>query len=344
MEIKNPKVSVIIPVFNTEKFLRQCVDSVLAQTYRNLDIILVDDGSTDSSGSICEQYVRKSAAIKVIHTSNRGLSAARNKGLDHARGEYITFVDSDDLIHPRFVELLMNTVKALNADISFCHVDEFKDEISLLDSFKWKMPYDSIADSLFLKHPPSPLKVAERMLYQKRKVIPSACGKIYRASLWKNLRFREGTGYEDLDIIPVVTLHSRIVSSIPLPMYYYRQHSGSYIHTFSLRRADVLTVTSRLSDYISRNFPSLLPAARDRQLSANFNIFGIITTNLPFLNGLEKKKALAIRDQCWRKIKELRGKSLLNPKVRIKNKAGILASYIGGKKLLIKLSTFIYKN
>lgn len=231
-----------------------------------------------------------------------------------------------------------------NADVAFCHVKEFSDEDKLLLSTTWNIPFDHLADNLFLKFPPSPHKIVERMLYQKKKVIPSSCGKIYKSSLWKDFRFREGTGYEDLDLIPVVMLHSRLSVSIPLNMYFYRQHPGSYIHTFSLRRADVLDVTSRLYDYISRNYPSLSLAARDRQLSANFNIFGIISTNLSSLSGSEAEQAVAIREQCWSKIKELRGKSLLNPKVRLKNKVGILASYLGGKKLLTKLSSRIYKN
>ena len=96
--MRTPLISVIIPVYNVEKYLRRCLDSVIAQTYQNLEIICVDDGSIDDSGKICDQYAVRDARIKVIHQENQGLSAARNRGLDAAEGEYIAFVDSDDYI------------------------------------------------------------------------------------------------------------------------------------------------------------------------------------------------------------------------------------------------------
>ena len=118
-------VSVIVPIYKVEKYLGKCVDSIINQTYKNLEIILVDDGSPDNSGKICDEYAKKDNRIKVIHKENGGLSSARNAGLDVATGEFIAFVDSDDRIHLDFVEKLYRAIKEENADIASCYVESF---------------------------------------------------------------------------------------------------------------------------------------------------------------------------------------------------------------------------
>ena len=101
-----PKISVIVPVYNTEKYLRRCIDSVLAQTYQDFELLLIDDGSKDSSGAICDEYAAKDARVRVFHKENGGVSSARNLGLDNARGEWVTFVDSDDYIEKKLSQVL----------------------------------------------------------------------------------------------------------------------------------------------------------------------------------------------------------------------------------------------
>ena len=110
-------VSVIIPVYNVSRYLPQCFDSVISQTYRNLEIIVIDDGSTDDSGSICDQYAEKDDRIHVIHTDNRGLASARNLGLENVSGEYISFIDSDDWIEPQTIEMRIGAALETEADI-----------------------------------------------------------------------------------------------------------------------------------------------------------------------------------------------------------------------------------
>ncbi|MBO7334370.1 MAG: glycosyltransferase, partial [Lachnospiraceae bacterium] len=113
-------ISVIVPVFEVEKYLKECIESILNQTYTNLEIILVDDGSPDKCGEICEEYAKTDNRIIVIHHENKGLSSARNRGLDIATGDYIGFVDSDDKIAPDMFEILLNNLKQYDADISIC--------------------------------------------------------------------------------------------------------------------------------------------------------------------------------------------------------------------------------
>ena len=123
-----PLISVIIPVYNVEKYLRRCLDSVVAQTYRNLEIICVDDGSVDESGKICDQYAVRDARIKVIHQENQGLSAARNRGLDAAEGAYIAFVDSDDYILEDMYKKMLDKLLDYNVDLCVCQWQyEFSD-------------------------------------------------------------------------------------------------------------------------------------------------------------------------------------------------------------------------
>ncbi|MBO4675217.1 MAG: glycosyltransferase family 2 protein, partial [Elusimicrobiaceae bacterium] len=112
-----PLISVIISVYNTEKYLCKCVDSVLTQTYQNLEVILVDDGSTDSCGRICDEYVSKDSRVQVIHQQNAGLSAVRNAGIKAAKGEYFSFIDSDDWVDARFIETLWNLAEEHRAPV-----------------------------------------------------------------------------------------------------------------------------------------------------------------------------------------------------------------------------------
>ena len=122
-----PKISVIVPVYNVEKYLRKCIESILNQTFREFELILVDDGSTDSSGKICDEYALKDSRIKVIHKENGGASSARNAGLDVAKGEYIGFVDSDDWIEMDMYGELYRLIKENNTDISVCGINNIKD-------------------------------------------------------------------------------------------------------------------------------------------------------------------------------------------------------------------------
>ncbi|MEI7668283.1 MAG: glycosyltransferase family A protein, partial [Erysipelotrichaceae bacterium] len=123
-------ISVIVPVYNVEKYIDRCVSSILNQTYKNLDIILVDDGSQDKSGQICDEYALKDNRIKVLHKSNGGLSDARNKGIELSKGEYISFVDSDDTISNNFIDKLYNLCVNYSSDISMCYFKQFTSEIS----------------------------------------------------------------------------------------------------------------------------------------------------------------------------------------------------------------------
>lgn len=138
--MKNIKVSIVIPVYNASKYLSKCLDSVINQSYRDIEIILVDDGSTDNSGKICDDYADNDKRIAVLHGKNSGVSTARNNGIKSSTGEYVTFVDSDDIIHPDYIKKLVNN---LNDDVlPVCQIENFYDEVIFLDNEKEKIKLD----------------------------------------------------------------------------------------------------------------------------------------------------------------------------------------------------------
>lgn len=215
------KVSVVIPVYNVEKYLRECVDSVLKQTYSSYEIILVDDGSTDSSGSICDSYLIKDSRIRVLHKANGGLSSARNAGLEIAVGKYVYFLDSDDYITAQTLEKLVETAEKENSDIVFFDAVSFADAE---DNFK-------VSQNYIRKHNYKTGKgTAVFSEMQKNDEFHSAVQLMVfkRRFLQKNgLVFVDGIYYEDMVFSYSSLCVADIVSHVHLPLYYRRYRPNS---------------------------------------------------------------------------------------------------------------------
>ena len=142
---RNSLISVIVPVYNVEKYLPQCLNSIINQTYKNIEVVLVDDGSTDDSGNICEEYKKNDERIIVVHQKNSGLSAARNVGIEISTGEYITFIDSDDYISPDYIENLYSALEQYSADIAICDLKKVSEKVELWDiDYKVEKNFKSI--------------------------------------------------------------------------------------------------------------------------------------------------------------------------------------------------------
>lgn len=329
-------ISIIVPVYNAAGFLEKTVASVEAQSFHDWELILVDDGSTDASGKLCDQYSLRSPKIKTLHKPNGGLSSARNAGLDVAAGDYITFLDADDLLTPDALQIFIEAAISTAADIICGGTLKFSSAEDAVKLQKNSPHHIRQYETL------SPEDAVEEILYQ-RGIDNSAWGKLYASHLFSSLRFSEGIGYEDLDLFYRLFLDATTITALPETVYLYRQHPGSYLHNFSLRRADVLDVTARLSDYMRHHRRALLPAALSRQLSANFNILALLAANdSPTLSQEEKTRREELKKGCWEKIKELRKAMLRNSNVRIKNKLAILLSYTGGRRLIELLASRIY--
>lgn len=303
-------ISIIIPVYNCRQWLPACIDSILTQSYADIELLLIDDGSTDGSSDICDDYASRDPRIRVMHTSNRGQSSARNLGLDNMQGDMVSFVDSDDILLPDALQTLLSLMQTTGADIA-------EGERIAGRNYQGSPRLDSgsYATRLF-----SPTEAMESCLYQAT-LHNSPWGKLYRRHIFDKLRFAEGMIYEDLDLIYRLHDISRLSAYTSRPVYFYRKGHASTTGTFTERRLDVLKVVSRIETYMAANHPELLLAAHDRALSAYFNIF--------WLSLRHNANMTAVRDECWRQIKVRRRESLTNPKVRLKNKAAVILSYLG---------------
>lgn len=210
-----PAVSVIVPVYNVERYLDECIESICASTLKNIEILLIDDGATDSSGDKCDKWGRKDNRVKVFHKVNGGLSDARNFGIDHAQGEFFAFIDSDDKIHPDMLQKLYNACLANNTMVAIC------------DCYLWKSDsYIPIYDlKNFFVHPKQNFYHLSGMFHNM------ACRKIYHNSLFANkkVRFPLGLLHEDIGFWWLIMSQIDLLGIVNEPLYYYRQDNQSSI-------------------------------------------------------------------------------------------------------------------
>lgn len=216
----NQLISVVVPVYNVLNYLEKCVQTLIKQTYTNLEIILVDDGSTDGSSKLCDEIAKNDNRIKVIHKENGGLSSARNAGLDIALGEYISFIDSDDSIHLQFYKILMNTLKETGADIVQCEIlsvsEQNVSEKEVLTKFDVVEFTGEEALKAFYK--------------SKITVFKSSCNKLFKRELFQALRYPGGKIFEDRWIAARLYTACKKVVYLNLPLYYYTENPNSIMH------------------------------------------------------------------------------------------------------------------
>ena len=223
--MNNPLVSIIVPVYNVEKYLKKCVQSIINQTYKNLEIILVDDGSSDNSGKICDEFAQKDNRIKVIHKTNGGLSDARNAGLDVMSGEWVSFVDSDDFIDKFHIENLYLQALRNHSDICVCGFKIVNEDYQTIRNIKVKFS-DSLSGNLAFKYS------------LNSKIDPSFCNKIFKSSLFKNTRFVKGICYEDRELIHRIFYKVDRVSFLDSESYFYLKRVGSTMNHINKKKID----------------------------------------------------------------------------------------------------------
>lgn len=321
-------ISVIIPVYKVEKYLHKCVDSVINQTYSTLEIILVDDGSPDKCGEICEEYAAKDKRVKVIHQENTGLSGARNTGLKNARGAYITFLDSDDYFASNFIEKLHGLLKANNADISIC-ADEFVLEQKNGQIKVLKRPYKEFNGIKVMT-----AKEALSITLRQDIFDAKACAKLYKIELFQDIKYPLGYAYEDEGTTYKLFINSKILVYTGEPLYFYLQRNGSILHSNSSSKRywdGILMVEKQYNDVISI-FPTLKASANSRLLSMYFHAFigGRITDDR------------ALMQHSWNGIKKSRNIQDVSIKLRTKLSVAIILSYFG-EKFFSFITKLIYK-
>lgn len=211
-----PKLSFIVPVYNTEEYLRECVECLLVQDYADCEVILVDDGSPDGSGAICDEYARRDSRVKVVHQQNAGLSAARNTGLDVARGEFVAFVDSDDSV----------AFDTYAVNIPFLLADPELDWVEFPVSVHCCSPWQQIWKPGRRRVAGQP-DVFTDWINSRRYVHSYAWNKIFRRTLFQDVRFPTGKNFEDVFILPRLLHRARAVLLSDVGLYYYRYREGS---------------------------------------------------------------------------------------------------------------------
>lgn len=239
------KVSIIVPVYNVERYINRCINSILVQTYTEFELILIDDGSPDNCGEICEAFARMDERVCCIHQKNIGLSGARNSGLDKATGNYICFVDSDDAVHEDFLRTLVETIESHNADIASCgRVDVYDESLP-----KGEAIINYTIE--FNQHEAMRHLVENKVFYQ------TVWDKIYTRKAIGNIRFPVGKLHEDEFFTWKVLLNSEKIITVDAPLYYYYHRSGSIMESFSARRMDFLAARDERHAHILRHFPEL---------------------------------------------------------------------------------------
>ena len=209
-------ISVIVPVYRVEPYLRQCVESILSQTYRDIEVLLIDDGSPDRCGEICDEYARKDSRVRVFHTENQGLSAARNLGISEAKGKYIGFVDSDDWIEPDMYEVLLKQLEVTGADISECAV---RTEFSVLKAQQQTVFMGQEILVALIDH----------------RIENCVWNKLYRIGLFDGVTFPEGRNYEDISRMHFILGRAKIVVEIPTPKYHYQKRKESITNVYTAK-------------------------------------------------------------------------------------------------------------
>ena len=245
-------ITVVVPVYNVESYLKKCVTSICNQTYAALEIILVDDGSTDSSGKICDNLAMADPRTKVLHKKNGGLSEARNYGIAAARGEYIAFIDSDDYIEVSMLETLFSNLDKYNADISVCAYDmEYPQQSAVI----------SEGNSLIVYAKEEAFKV----LLHKNNIGVIPCNKLYKTSLFHNVRYPVGQHFEDINTTYKLIANAAKIVYEPKVFYHYVQRTDSINginfknKTFNKKLYDMELAADELQKYISVHCKPALP-------------------------------------------------------------------------------------
>lgn len=299
MNCNNPLVTVIVPVYKVEPYLRRCLDSIVNQTYKNLEIILIDDGSPDNCGVICDEYAENDKRIKVIHKKNGGLSSARNVGLDIFKGEYVSFVDSDDVVSLDMIEYLYDLLSDNNAEISVCLHEIVR------DNHRW-ISFKNVNNQTV-----TPKECIKKLLYNDG-VDTSAWAKLYKASLFNNVRYPQGKLFEDIATTYKLFFNAKRIALGNEAKYSYILRNSSIVgSSFNEKKLDLLEMTDEMGRNVLNVYPNLSKAVLRRRVYARFSTLNQLA------GCVDHKKE---KDSIIKFIKDNTWKVLLNNKVGLKDK------------------------
>lgn len=255
--MEDQRVSIIVPVYRTEQYLKRCVNSILAQTHSNIEIILVEDGSPDKSPAICDEYLRKDSRVICIHQENKGVSAARNRGIETATGKFIMFVDSDDFIKANMIEGLLSLMEKYDGDIVCGDYIEYKEEKNIAITANNRIEVwnreEAIGNLFYFPN----RQIASNG--QKFKQLYTVWGKLYKAALFKKLRYPEGAKFaEDMWLIRHLFHNaSRVIYTNDI-FYFYSQEGESLVRSpFNYNKLNIVRVAKEWLAFIDKNYPNI---------------------------------------------------------------------------------------
>lgn len=259
----SPLISVIVPIYNVEKYLEKCLSSICGQTYKNLEILLIDDGSTDHCGEICDAYAGKDPRIQVLHQSNQGLSAARNVGIDHASGDYLGFVDGDDWIEPVMFQTLLDAVIQHRADIAAC---QFRYVFSNGTSkFQPVRPFEAEGRQIMV------------LLLKGEQIQDYVCNKLFSAQLFDSVRFPVGKTFEDISTTYRLFERATRLVSLSEPLYWYVQRESGIVQSGLLKNEmDCYWAKYERYQTLSTGFPDGVPAMLDGLAQSAVKVWGCV--------------------------------------------------------------------
>ena len=280
------KISIIVPIYNSEKYLKRCLDSIINQTYKNLDIILINDGSTDNSLKICKQYKDQDQRIMLINQKNHGVSYTKNKALKLATGDYIGFVDSDDVIDKDMFKNLHKLIEKTKSEIACCKYLRFTDDYK----FEIKNNYQIYDKFECLK-----------MLISETTITNFLWDKLFKRTVLEDIKIKSGIIFEDMDIIyEIIHKSTKIVVTDDI-LYGYYQRTDSYTHSYDYTKMlNYIDVYQKRYEFLSKNYPNLKKQIDSSLIYSIFILFRMITLN-------QKKEILDDKEiiKQYNKLKQL---------------------------------------
>lgn len=302
-----PLISIIVPIYNVEAYLAKCVDSILTQTYTNLEIILVNDGSSDCCGKLCDEYAKQDKRIKVIHKENGGQSDARNVAIDIATGEFISFIDSDDYVTDNYIMTLYSLIEKYKCKVSVASYTTFVEGST-----------PKVVDEVYKEDCQTNVKAVEEMFYQE-KYDTAPWAKLYHSSLFATgIRYPKGIIYEDLATTYLLIFQSDEVAFCNRRIYNYLLRGDSSERSpFSFKKMDSALKVCELMESHLDILERVIQAYKCRMMSFYFHLL------LKMPDGYEHRYIL------YNRIKAIRGSVLCNNRARKKARVASLLSYFG---------------
>lgn len=308
---KRQLISIVIPVYNVEKYLDRCVSSVLGQTYRELQVILIDDGSTDRSGQIAEKYLTD-PRVEVYHKANGGLADARNYGIEKAKGDYLLFIDADDWVSADYAAHLYGNLCAYHADISGCYFDRTTQ--GHVSEKRQNKQETAVWDSQ---------EALRKMLRQEDGFSTSACALLYDIRLFRGIRYPKGKYVEDFGTTYKVLARAERIVRSNLCLYHYYMREGSIVHqTFQPGFMVEYCFAKKIEAFVRERYPALIKDALSRKVGVCFHLYLLMSKE-------QRIQYAKYADVLLHTIKKYRFLMAADPGITKKVKIGCFLSYFG---------------